>query len=133
MDKTAKAKVYLRSRDMLNTVWLDSMLSSLKTSGETEAITFVEGNYGILAELGLDITHAVLALFSKGNTDAAQVVLDSRMNPAQVGIQLDVVGEEASAEEAARQKFYADLEKVGMALLPIVAQLLLKAATGGVL
>jgi len=133
MDKTAKAKVYLHSRGITDTVWLDSMLSSLKTSGEAEAITFVEGNYGILAELGLDITHVVLTLFSKGHTDAAQVVLDSRMNPAQTGVQLGNIGAEATAEEAARKKFYADLEKVGMTLLPIVAQLLLKAATGGIL
>lgn len=133
MDKVVKAKVYLHGRSLTNTVWLDSMLSSLKTSGEAEAITFVEGNYGILAELGLDITHIVLTLFSKGRTDAAQVVLDSRMNPVQIGAQLDNVGAEATAEEAARKKFYADLEKVGMTMLPIVAQLLLKAATGGIL
>ena len=113
-----------------DTVWVDNLLTGLKTNGEAAAFTFVEGNYVLLGGLGLDVAQVVLTLFAKGHTSAAQVILDSRMTMEQINTQLGVITADATTAAAVRQQFYADLEHFALALLPIATSLLFKAAVG---
>jgi hypothetical protein len=107
--------------------WLDQIVTNLKSSGESDALTFVEGNYLLLGSLGLDATSIVLTLFSKGHGSAAQVVLDSRMTDAQIEAQLQSITATETSVATARAAFYADLEKLAMAILPAVAKVALSA------
>jgi hypothetical protein len=115
--------------------WMDALITNLKTNGETAALAFVYGNYLQLANLGLDLTHAVLVLFAKGQSNAAQVILDSRMTPDQASAQAGIAAANLAAQTAAHEKFVKDLESFAMTLLPVVAKLVLTAAatavTGG--
>lgn len=134
MDKKLDKVLRTKSR-AIDAAWMDELVSSLKTNGEVAALAFVEGNYMMLANLGLDITHAVLVLFAKGQSNAAQVILDSRMTPDQASAQAGITAANLAAQTAAHEKFIKDLENFALTLLPVVAKLVLTAAatvaTGG--
>ena len=128
-------RLSLKSRAVGDTAWLDTVLTQLKTNGIVDAFAFVEGNYLLLASLGLDVTHAVLTLISKGQSNAAQVILDSRMTPDQASVQAGTTAANLAAQTAAHEKFIKDVGQFLESLLPVVAKLVLTAAatavTGG--
>ena len=118
-------------RDVTSTNWLDNVISTLQTTGEADALNFVTGNYSIFISLGLDITNMVLTMFTKGKPDIAQMILDAKMSPDQIDIQINVISADMAVSTQQREQFIADLEKFAEALLPVVIKVGMAVATGG--
>ena len=115
-----------------NTNFIDSLLTELKSSGRTELISFIEGNYSIILDLGLDIFNQLVQLFKDGRVSDAQLMLDGLMSPDSNIARTNTIASNLNVKIAQWNAFKADLEKFAIQLAPAVIKLALSVSTGGI-
>jgi hypothetical protein len=114
--------------------WITKTLNILQTAGAASTvISFVTSNAPLLERLGQELFQEIIGLVQSGNKEAARLKLIGTMSLQELTALKNANATELQAYVTAHEQFIADVEKFGMQLLPVLAQVGVKVATGGVL
>lgn len=110
----------------------EKLIAELKKSGaEAQLLAFALGNISLLESLTADTLTTIVDLLKAGDDGGAQLMLDAQMTPDQIIARENMNAEELAADTAKREKFLADLQQFGWAILPVIIKIGAGVASGG--